>query len=140
MKLLVFEDEPEIAHFVERVGKSKGYEVSKYRSPLEFFGKLHVNAVYDLSAEEVRSKVEGITAVITDGDMPGMSGADLIDRLRNAGATMPIAMFTGQPGAYSDTILDLAIEYPQTIILCYEKPIKLFELTGFLAKAAKPSS
>jgi len=87
-------------------------------------------------SEALRLQPGAFDAVVTDLAMPEMSGLDLVDRLRRAGASMPIVVVTGQsrlepvdgacalflkpcePGFLADQVRDLIARCPHDCGRC----------------------
>lgn len=57
----------------------------------------HVHALSDGLAALAAYQQHGADLLLTGSGMPGLSGAQLIQALRAAGATMPIVAFSGDP-------------------------------------------
>ena len=62
--------------------------------------------------------------ILTDMMMPGMSGADLLDALRQAGVSVPVILMSGKP-----------ITLPEGFYGLLRKPFNLSELADVLAAA-----
>ena len=88
-KILVVDDEPSICDILEKFLKKKGYDI--YRAS---DGKKAIALVESTS----------IDLIVSDIKMPGMSGVELLQKLRENGKTMPVLITTGFP------TLDTAIE------------------------------
>ena len=79
-KILVVDDEPEIRAELTEYLVGKGYEVTEAGDGLEAIEKF---------------RADNFVAVITDMDMPRCPGNDLIGRLRQMNANVPIIVLTG---------------------------------------------
>jgi putative nucleotidyltransferase with HDIG domain len=88
-KILVVDDEPSICDILEKFLKKKGYDI--YRAS---DGKKAMALVESTS----------IDLIVSDIKMPGMSGVELLQKLRENGKSMPVLITTGFP------TLDTAIE------------------------------
>ena len=62
--------------------------------------------------------------ILTDMMMPGMSGADLLDALRQAGVTVPVILMSGKP-----------ITMPEGFFGLLRKPFNLPELAEVVTPA-----
>ena len=82
MRILHVDDEPVILEltqfYLERTGDMK---ITSCRSAEEALGLL---------------EIEKFDAIISDYEMPGMNGIDLLSRLRSANITIPFVIFTGR--------------------------------------------
>lgn len=81
-KIFVVDDEPLMAEIVKRVIAEEGYTVESTSDSRE--------ALRAISAD-----IRGYSALVTDNNMPGMSGVELIRELRKAGFSGKIIMFSG---------------------------------------------
>ena len=82
-KILVVDDNVELAENLAEIIEVMGYE-----------------AIVEPSAEAALQRIAagGVTAVVTDFRLPGLSGAELIGELRRSGSALPVVMMS----AYSD--------------------------------------
>jgi DNA-binding response OmpR family regulator len=81
----VVEDEPDIRLLSAEVLKNAGYEVDTAEDGKAGWEALHA----------VRHAPENYALLITDHDMPGLSGLDLVKKLRAAHMALPVIMATG---------------------------------------------
>jgi putative nucleotidyltransferase with HDIG domain len=88
-KILIVDDEPSICDILEKFLKKRGYDVFRASD-----GKKAMALVESTS----------IDLIVSDIKMPGMSGVELLQKLREKGKTMPVLITTGFP------TLDTAIE------------------------------
>ncbi len=79
-RILVVDDDPHICHFSVRLLVRQGYEVNVAADGAAGWDALQA-ASYDL--------------LITDNDMPNMSGIELIKQVRATRMTLPVIMATG---------------------------------------------
>ncbi|NCC51016.1 MAG: response regulator [Spartobacteria bacterium] len=79
-RLLLIEDEPIVASFLQRVLQREGYEVLHARNGEEGLARLHD---------------ESFNVVLSDYQMPGMSGLDVVRAVRAMDADIPVLMVTG---------------------------------------------
>jgi DNA-binding response OmpR family regulator len=96
-RILVVEDEPDLRRLNVEVLESSGYVVDTAANGLAGWKTLHAT----------RHSPESYALLITDHDMPGLSGLALVKKLRAARVALPVIMATG--------ILpteDLFIRYP----------------------------
>jgi FixJ family two-component response regulator len=96
---------------------SLGYEAQEFASAVEFINK---------------GGERWCDCIITDFNMPGMSGLDLIQLLTARGSTVPVIMVTGgpEPGLEARAIAGGAI-------CLLMKPFKADALSGYLEVALK---
>ncbi|MBN1130331.1 MAG: response regulator [Chitinispirillaceae bacterium] len=88
-RILIVDDEPSICDILEKFLKKKGYEVSQASDGRKAMALVENNAI-DL--------------VVSDIKMPGMSGVELLQKIREKGKTMPVLITTGFPTL--DTAID----------------------------------
>jgi CheY-like chemotaxis protein len=60
----------------------------------------------------LRSRRENVAMVLVDRSMPGMSGEQMVARLREIDADLPVAMLTGQPGHYPPDPFTITLTKP----------------------------
>ena len=80
-RLLVVDDEPQVRGMIARLLRREGYEVLEAEDGLEALEKLEAG--------------ETIDAMITDQVMPGMSGVELAQRVREQRPELPILLVSG---------------------------------------------
>jgi two-component system chemotaxis sensor kinase CheA len=78
--VLCAEDDPLLREIVKHILKSAGFEVAAARDGQEAWEKLNTGS-YD--------------ALVTDNQMPGLTGLQLAMRLRRAGWILPVIMVSG---------------------------------------------
>ncbi len=101
------EDDPEAALFAVHVLAKRGqFEVTHTPDPAVAL-RLAAAGGFDL--------------VLTDVDMPGMSGLELLDALRRIAPTLPIAVLTGHAHLRTDALLHDADEF-------LIKPVRIAQL------------
>lgn len=88
MNILVVDDEPVMLDSIRIALESNGHRVIGFRRPLEALRHLSSSAV-------------SIGLVITDYLMPGMTGLELLEMIREKHADLPVILMT----AYSETAL-----------------------------------
>jgi CheY-like chemotaxis protein/anti-sigma regulatory factor (Ser/Thr protein kinase) len=86
-KVLFVDDEPSLARLGKRMLESLGYTVSSFTDPVQ-------------AAEIFESDPGGFDLVMTDQTMPGLTGMELIQRIKVVRPDMPAAICTG----YSDLV------------------------------------
>ena len=84
-RILVVEDEPDIRRLNAEVLKSSGYEVDTAEDGMAGWKALHA----------ARHAPESYALLITDHDMPGLTGLALVKKLRAARMALPVIMATG---------------------------------------------
>jgi DNA-binding response OmpR family regulator len=84
-RILVVEDEPDIRRLNAEVLTNFGYKVDTAEDGIAGWKALHA----------VRHAPESYSLLITDHDMPGLSGLALVKKLRVARMALPVIMATG---------------------------------------------
>jgi two-component system response regulator MprA len=85
-RILVVEDEPDIRRLNAEVLKSFGYKVDTAEDGMAGWKALCA----------VRHAPESYALLITDHDMPGLTGLALVKKLRAASVALPVIMATGR--------------------------------------------
>jgi two-component system cell cycle sensor histidine kinase/response regulator CckA len=80
--ILVVEDEDAVREIAERILSQSGYQVLPAASPAE-------------ALDRYAGRLDRIDLVLTDALMPGMSGSELIDRLREIRPGLPAVLMSG---------------------------------------------
>ncbi len=116
-RILIVDDEAAIRESLEEALRGDGYDVSGAESGEAALAMLH-NGVFDL--------------VVTDLKMPGVSGLELLQALRNQGRATPVIMMT----AYGD--VDTAVESMRLGAYDFiQKPFKLGAMRGQVRAALR---
>ena len=116
-KIAIVDDDDAVREAMKLLVRSLGYHASTFASADEF-----------LNFEQV----DGTSFLITDVQMPGLSGIELQDRLAARGHRIPIIFLTG----YFDE--NLRIRAMRAGALAFlTKPIDPDQLVGHLEKALK---
>jgi DNA-binding NtrC family response regulator len=90
-RILVVDDEPALGGYLARVLRSGGHDVVHELSSEDALGRIHAEQ-WDL--------------LITDIELPGMSGLELLERTREIAPGLPVALLTGRPSVdYAVTAL-----------------------------------
>lgn len=116
-RILVIEDDPEAAYFAVHVLTARGqFDVTHTADPAVALGLVGAES-WDL--------------VLTDLDVPGMTGLELIDALRKADATLPVAVITAHASA--DNTADNRTDYAAATLrsradALLEKPVGIDQL------------
>jgi CheY-like chemotaxis protein len=111
-RILVVDDDPEIAKMLSRSLSRRGYQIEAIATADEALAK---------------SAAEPYDAAILDLVMPGRDGADLAAALRAQSPGLPIALLTG----YSRSpLLEGAERQPATAV--FTKPVAIADLADFL--------
>jgi LmbE family N-acetylglucosaminyl deacetylase len=81
-RILIVDDDPALGGYLRRVLRAAGFDV-----------------VHELDAAAALSRVqdEQWDLLITDIEMPGMSGLELLERVRELTPSLPVALLTGRP-------------------------------------------
>jgi DNA-binding response OmpR family regulator len=85
-RILVVDDEPDIRRLNAEVLESSGYQVDTAEDGKAGWKALHA----------VRHAPESYALLITDHDMPGLSGLALVKKVRAARMALPVIMATGK--------------------------------------------
>jgi FixJ family two-component response regulator len=116
----IVDDDGAVREAIKRLVRSLGYNASTFASADEF---LKSELVHDTSC------------IITDLQMPGLSGIDLQDILTARGHRTPIIFITGHPDE------DVRARAMKAGAVCFlSKPLIHDHLVGHLANALKPPS
>jgi PAS domain S-box-containing protein len=111
-KVLLVEDEDALRRMIFSLLSARGYEVTAASNPEE-------------ALRRVREASGQFDLIVTDVVMPGMSGRDMVDRIREEWPEIPVLFVSGYAG---DTVLDHGVSGEQVTFLA--KPFTLDELLG----------
>lgn len=111
-RILLIEDDLDLAELSTAFFRQKNIQVVHFTEPLQ-------------AMETIFAGKEHFDAIITDLNLPGMTGVDFIKRLRGEGATIPIILITVsndvevavqaiEAGAYDFVVKPL--HFPQLLI------------------------
>lgn len=116
-RLLIIDDEPDIARFVGQVAEGMGYEVS-----------------VTTDAEAFKAEVEafGPDVVIMDIVMPEVDGIELVKFLAEKGCDARILVISGYAERYLNNTKTLGEAFGLKSITAMAKPIELPKLEAFL--------
>ena len=115
--MLIVDDEAAIRFGVSEALRLRGYEVE---------------AVGDGKEALARLAARPFEAVLSDISMPGMSGVELLRRVRTLDFDLPVILLTGDPR------LETAIEAVEAGALRYlQKPVAISEIEGALESAVR---
>ena len=114
-KIAIVDDDDAVREAMKFLMRSFGYHASTFGSADEF---LNSDDVHDTSC------------LITDVQMPGLSGLDLQDRLIARGHSIPIIFITGYP---DENVRARAMKVGAIAFLT--KPVNPDDLLGYLGKA-----
>ncbi len=118
--VFVIDDDRQVLEAMRSILQKAGFTVETYAN-CELFLKSY--------------RAGGNTCLILDAYLPGMSGLDLLRRLRNGGDHMPVAIITGRGD------VALAVEAMKTGACDFiEKPTGAGELIASVRRALEPSS
>jgi len=119
-RILVVEDEPDIRRLNAVALNRAGYHVDTAEDGLAGWKALHA----------VRHAPESYHLLITDHDMPGLTGLALVKKLRAARMAMPVIMASG-----TSSTEDMFIRYPwlQPAAMLV-KPYSMEQLLGTVEK------
>jgi two-component system cell cycle sensor histidine kinase/response regulator CckA len=117
------EDDPLLRRALVRWLQLDGYRVVAAES-----GRVLLEYMLELPVSEPESG----DVLVTDVDMPGLDGFQLVDRLQVAGWRLPVVFMTGDPSA------DVQRRARELRALGFlPKPFSLGELTGAVESAAR---
>ena len=119
--ILVVDDEPSVRRFVSEVLKQQGHEVIEVAG-----GREAIRAVYE------RSSMPDL--VVSDVDMPDMSGVELAARLSADRPGIRIVLMTGRPDS-----TELARKHPEIVSAVLLKPFSLDALLDAVDAALAPT-
>lgn len=123
MRILLAEDEGIIALLFQEVLEMAGHSV--------------VLASDGHAAIELASHSGPFDLLVTDLNMPGLGGADVIRRLRSERSDMPVVVVTGSPPREGVAALAGRDEPPVVLLL---KPATPADLLRAVERASRPSS
>jgi FixJ family two-component response regulator len=115
----IVDDDDAVRDATAGLVRSLGYSVSTFTSADEFLKSQHL---------------DDTSCLITDVQMPGLSGLDLQDRLAADGRGIPIIFVTGYP---NEAARARAMKAGAVAFLA--KPFGTLHLVGYLEKTLKPS-
>ena len=115
--IAIVDDDDAVRRAMKSFMRSLGYDASTFGSAEEF-----------LNSEQINST----SCLITDLQMPGLSGLDLQDRLLAQGHHIPIIFLTAYP---EENVRIRAMKAGGVAFL--SKPVNLDHLLGYLDKALK---
>ena len=115
--IAIVDDDDAVREAMKTLVRSLGYHASTFGSADEF-----------LKSEQVHDT----SCLITDVQMPGLSGLDLQDRLIAGGHRIPIIFITGYP---DENVRARAMKAGAVAFL--SKPVNPDHLLGYLGKALK---
>jgi CheY-like chemotaxis protein len=116
-RILVIEDDPEAAYFAVHVLTTRGqFDVTHTADPAEALGLVGTES-WDL--------------VLTDLDVPGMTGLELLDARRQAAPALPVAVITAHASA--DSRADNRTDYAAVTLrsradALLQKPVRIDQL------------
>lgn len=117
-RLLIIDDEPQIAEFVRDVAERNGYAAASADS-FEAFRRLYSEFVPNV--------------IVVDLQMPGADGVELLRYMASQGCRARIIIISGMDQKVLASTRRLGREYGLDIVATLQKPIMLKELTRILA-------
>jgi Response regulator len=108
----VVDDDPSVRHAHSRLLRAAGLTVASFSSAEQLL------AGYELARP---------SWLVVDLGLPGMSGADLVEKLRQTGELPPTVFVTGQPNAASSLAQRGLGEIP-----CLQKPVEPAQLLALV--------
>lgn len=119
-RLLVIDDEPDIAEYIGQVGEGLGYQV-RVTSEVESF-----KSSFQAFSPDV---------VVLDVVMPEIDGIELVKYLASNGCTAKILVISGYAQRYLDNTKALGEAFGLESVTAMAKPIELPKLEKFLDAA-----
>ncbi|HSE28920.1 MAG TPA: response regulator [Gemmatimonadales bacterium] len=110
----VIDDEPGVRRSIERVLRSVGLAVVGFASGEQFLALC---------------RTEGVSCLVLDVHLAGMSGIELHDALRKAGVVTPVVLITGHDDAGTLEAVRASG------VRCLHKPVEARELLATVAEA-----
>jgi len=104
-RIMVVDDDPDIRHLMSEVLAGSGYVVDVAENGTRAWKALHLKQ-YDL--------------LLTDHEMPGMTGLQLVNKLRLAGFQFPVIVASGSPPvdcAVRNSVLSSVVMLPKPFTL-----------------------
>lgn len=120
-RLLIVDDQPEIAEFIRMVAETEGFEV-EVAGNASTFKKLYASF--------------GPDVIVLDIVMPEEDGIELIRYLADKGCTAHVITISGYDTVYLERTRLLARDLGLPKITTLAKPIELDDLKGALADSA----
>lgn len=117
-KLVVIDDEPDMARLIADVADMSGYEVAHYFAGSEFVSQF----------------VEDIDVLFLDLIMPDMSGLEIIDFLADKKSRCQLILMTGFEDSVLHTARQAAIAHGLNFISGFKKPFRFDDLHNLLIK------
>lgn len=116
-RILIIDDDIHMRAACERVLSKAGYDVA-------------CSAAGDEGLKKIQAGPEGFDAVLLDQLMPGMSGMDVLDRIKIIAPNLPVIIITGSVTAeFSSEIIQKGASG------CLPKPFTPQELRTAVSKA-----
>jgi DNA-binding response OmpR family regulator len=120
MRVLLVDDEPELVFTMAERLELRGYEVDAVTSGEEALAKIR-SVVYDVA--------------VVDLKMPGMSGADVLETVRQELPALPVVLLTGH-GATAETEEELEGVEGKACAYLF-KPVNIDELIKVMESCTK---
>lgn len=117
--MLLAEDDDELRRLLARRLRRLGCDVIEARSGVQL-----LELVVEHSVEPIASPQRSAALVVTDMNMPGRSGLDVLRLLRRANVDVPVILITAFPAA---TLHEQAAAMGAVV---YEKPLDLDQLAN----------
>ncbi len=118
---MVVEDDPQIARTVERCLRGEGLAVEVHDDPRPVL-------------ERLEAEVADWDVVVLDVGLPGMSGIEVLQRIRASGSLASVIMLTGDNSAQTATTCMRAGAFHYLT-----KPFEVFELAAMVSSAGQYS-
>lgn len=120
--VVIVDDDAEVGDVMARYLEAQGAEVALVEAPED-------------ALEAIREDPDAWSALVTDYDMPGMTGGALAEAARNAAPDLPIVVVTALARRLNDPRLDRA-----AVREVLPKPVDLARLSALIAEARAPGA
>ncbi|MFH1016894.1 MAG: response regulator [Pseudomonadota bacterium] len=128
-RVLVAEDDDEMRKLITSSLRKDGYEVWEARNGMEFLSYL---SAFDTTISHYTRK-EPPDLIVTDVRMPGLSGLEVLEGLRQMNWAVPVVLIT----AFGDEATHAEAER-LGVVAIFDKPFDLYEFRGAILKGMPP--
>jgi EAL domain-containing protein (putative c-di-GMP-specific phosphodiesterase class I)/ActR/RegA family two-component response regulator len=122
-RLLVVDDEPELADLIAEFARRAGYDVTSSSNPDEF------DSLYD----------DGFDVIVLDLWMPRRDGIELLRHLAERRSRARVILVSGFDQRVLDAARGLAASYGLNVVGALSKPLRLATLTRLLQASEAPA-
>lgn len=122
-RVLIVDDEPELADFIAEIAEDLGFEAVSVNSALEFLEQFYI----------VKPD-----AVVMDIVMPDMDGIELIQWLAGEGSSVPVILTTGARPYFIDMVREIGTQKGANVRGALRKPFSATDLEVQLLQSISP--